>query len=82
MSSSREIPVEWLGEWSQSLYNKGYARGYARGLRRSLLGLLHAWHVAVSPADVIRIQDCTDADQLEEWIRRTVAGCSAEEIFS
>ncbi|MEV0660243.1 hypothetical protein ACIBI3_01775 [Actinomadura luteofluorescens] len=61
---------------------EGLAEGEARGEAKALLLLLEARGLDV-PADVrVRVQGCTDLEQIERWIQRAISADSAEDLFT
>ncbi|WP_034278134.1 hypothetical protein [Haloechinothrix halophila] len=59
----------------------GEARGEAKGEMKALLAVLAARDIAVPTAARERIMSCTDAGQLEAWVRRAVTITTIDELF-
>lgn len=77
-----------LGELAQYFVSKGEAQGEARGEARgeahgravSVLAVLDARGIEVSP-DVRRdVLECRDIDRLDAWMRRAVTARSAADL--
>jgi hypothetical protein len=56
--------------------------GEARGKAHSVLAVLDARGIAVSPEQRDRVLACTDVDQLEGWVRRAITAATIEELFA
>jgi hypothetical protein len=56
------------------------ARGEARGEAQSILRILEARGIAVSPAQREEILRCADRDRLDRWLLRAVQVSSADEV--
>jgi hypothetical protein len=54
--------------------------GEARGCAHALLTLLDARGLAISTADRAKIEACTDAALLDQWIRRAATAESVREV--
>jgi hypothetical protein len=59
---------------------RGEARGQTAGKAASILEILEARSIAVSPAQRQEILGCRDLDRLSRWLRRAVIASSADEI--
>lgn len=60
---------------------KGKAEGEAHGRIAALLQVLAARRIDVPEPERERITTCTDLDQLEIWIRRSVTATNVKELF-
>ncbi|MFY9822587.1 MAG: hypothetical protein WAM82_14475 [Thermoanaerobaculia bacterium] len=58
------------------------ARGEARGEARSILKILEAQGVAVSPEQRQAILSCDDVDRLDRWLLRATRASSVDELIS
>jgi hypothetical protein len=74
----REAAAEAKGEARGVV--QGKARGEIQGKAESILEILAARGLAVSPAQRQEILDCQDLDRLSHWLRRAVLAASAGEI--
>jgi hypothetical protein len=64
-------------------YQSDFARRYfAKGEAQAVLSVLEARDLPVTEAVRERILRCSDADQLEIWLRRAVTAGKAEDLFS
>ncbi|GGK71185.1 hypothetical protein Sme01_26830 [Sphaerisporangium melleum] len=66
-----------LAGWAQ-----GRIEGWLQGWIEAVLVVLEARGVRVSAVDRERVTGCRDADQLEVWLRRSVAVESPQELFA
>jgi hypothetical protein len=57
------------------------ARGEAKGMAESILKILEARGIAVSPAQREEILRCSDFDRLDQWLRRAVLATSADDLI-
>jgi hypothetical protein len=57
------------------------ARGEAKGEAKALLMILQGRHFAITDQDRERITSCTDVQQLEAWIDRSITATSIEDVF-
>ena len=73
---------EYQSDFARRYFHQGKAKGEAKGEARALLTVLAARGIAVSDAARQRITECTDADQLETWIRRAATAISVDEILA
>ncbi|GAB3811926.1 hypothetical protein GCM10027605_52810 [Micromonospora zhanjiangensis] len=69
-------------EYQSDFARRYFYEGKAEGEARALLTVLAARGITVSDADRQRITECTDADQLETWVRRAVTAGSVDDIFA
>jgi hypothetical protein len=74
MLRNREAAAEAMGE------ARGEARGKAEGIAESVLKILEARGVGVSPAQREEILRCADSGRLDRWLRRAVQASSADEV--
>lgn len=64
-------------------YQSDFARRYfAKGEAQAVLSVLEARDLPVAEAVRERILRCSDADQLEIWLRRAVTVRKAEDLFA
>jgi len=61
---------------------RGQAEGRAEGQAKALLTVLEARGVHVRDEARVHILGCTEATQLEAWIRRAVAVDSVDQLFT
>jgi predicted transposase YdaD len=61
---------------------EGEKKGQAEGKAQALLAVLEARGLAVSAAQRARIEGCTDADQLERWVRRAVTAKTTASLLA
>ena len=61
---------------------EGREEGRQEGLARAVLTLLEARGIAVADTTRARIEQCSDLQKLEEWLRRAPTVATADEIFS
>ena len=60
---------------------EGEAKGRAEGEAKALLAVLEARGLRISDEVRRRVLACTDAAQLEDWIRKAVTVASVDELF-
>ncbi|MEV6555308.1 hypothetical protein AB0M22_06315 [Nocardia sp. NPDC051756] len=60
---------------------EGLAAGETKALSRSILDILDARSINVSPDVHLRITSCEDQDVLRSWLRPAVTAASAAELF-
>jgi hypothetical protein len=58
------------------------AEGRAEGVAKSILSVLEARGVAISPSRRQEILACSDLDRLDRWLRRAAFASSADEVSS
>jgi hypothetical protein len=68
-------------ELEKRLEARGEARGEVRGRAVSVLAVLGARGVEVSPAVRERIMICEDVAQLERWLARAVHATDVQDLF-
>ena len=61
---------------------EGKAEGEVKGEAKSILAVLAARRVEVTPDQRTAIERCADVDQLDEWLRRAATAKSADEVFA
>ncbi|HYU35607.1 MAG TPA: hypothetical protein VEW48_25915 [Thermoanaerobaculia bacterium] len=61
---------------------RGEVRGEARGVARSILKILEARGIAVSPAYLEEILGCADLERLNRWLLRASEAASADDVTS
>lgn len=69
-------------EFAQRHEALGEARGEARGEVRALLAVLEARGIELTEQERARIQQSTDLDELDRWVRRAATAASAHELFA
>ena len=78
-----EIP--YRSDFARFHYAKGYEVGLAKAKAESWVGailiVLPARGIAVTPDQESRIRQCTDLDQLDEWLQRAATADSADQVF-
>ena len=78
-NKSNESP--WFRKLRLDLEAIGEAKGKAEGKQEALLLLLSTRKLPVSSAHRTRIQECTDLDLLDLWIRRATTASSMAEVL-
>ncbi|HMA97006.1 MAG TPA: hypothetical protein VKP30_30185 [Polyangiaceae bacterium] len=61
---------------------EGREEGRTEGMARSILAVLEARSIPVAPELRTRIMDCSDLEQLSEWLRRAARATSADELIT
>jgi hypothetical protein len=61
---------------------EGRAEGRTEGVAKSILSVLEARGVAISPSRRQEILACSDLDRLDRWLRRAAFASSADEVSS
>ncbi|MEO3827416.1 hypothetical protein [Actinomadura sp. B10D3] len=69
-------------EWSSDHARRYSAAGYAKGLAVALMYVLRACGIKLGEDELERVNNCTDADQLERWLRRAVVVRDAGALFA
>lgn len=72
---------EYQSDFARHYFRQGEAQGEARGEAKALLAMLAARDITVPTAARERIMSCTDAGQLEDWVRRSVTVTTIDELF-
>jgi hypothetical protein len=63
-------------------YKSDFARGYySEGQAKMILTVFSGRGIAVPESAQIRITECTDLEQLEEWGRRAITAESVDDLF-
>jgi hypothetical protein len=73
---------EYKSEFARRYFSEGEARGEARGEAKAVLAFLSARGIEVSERDRVRISECTDLAQLEEWVRLAATARSVADLFT
>jgi len=81
MRSRYEYQSDFAKKYFSEGRAEGEAKGRAEGEAKALLAVLQARGVPVSDEARGRILACTDAAQLDAWVRKAVAVASADELF-
>lgn len=68
-------------EYQSDFARRYFGQGEAKGEAKALLAVLAARDIAVTTAARERIMSCTDAGQLEVWVRRAVTITTIDELF-
>lgn len=63
------------------LVRDGYRKGKLEGQAKSLLTLLEARGLKVSPAMRTKILACTDAATLDRWLKSSLSASSVAEVL-
>jgi hypothetical protein len=72
---------EFQSDFALRYIAEGKAEGKAEGRASSVIGVLEARGIAMSPEARARILACTDLDVLDDWVRRAVRVEHAEELI-
>lgn len=72
---------EYQSNFARRYFSQGEAKGEAQGEAKAVLAVLAARGIAVPDDARERIESCTDLDQLDEWVRRSVTAESVKELF-
>lgn len=81
----KEIPGETRKKWELSEYEREgawYQTGFEDGLRISLLRLLAARNLSPTPEQRAEIDECTDTDQLQRWLDRSLRAASVAGVLA
>jgi hypothetical protein len=86
----RAKTVEYKSDFARSYYAQGEAKGKAEGKAegeaegeaKSILAVLVARGIAVTPDQESQVKRCTDLDQLDKWLRRAATAESADQVFT
>lgn len=72
---------EYQSDFARRYYGEGKAQGTAEGEAKAVLAVLAARGITV-PDDIRqRINECTDLEQLETWVRRAATADSIYDVF-
>ncbi len=72
---------EFQSDFAKRYIAKGEAKGRAEGRAEALLTVLEARGLRVSDEARARILACTDAAQLDAWVRKAITITSVDELF-
>jgi hypothetical protein len=75
-------PYRYQSDFALRYFNKGQAEGEIKGEIKAVLTVLDARGVELTGEMRKRISECTDADQLDLWIKRAVTAVTADELFA
>lgn len=81
MKSEEETGTPWGDLFFDGLEAEYQARGKAEGKQEALLAVLAARELSLSSEQRQRIQECTEIDVLDHWIRRAATASSADEAL-
>jgi hypothetical protein len=70
-----------FSDFAKRYQAEGEARGEARGEAKAIVAVLAARNIPVTEEARGRINECTDLDQLDTWIRRAATVDSLEALF-
>jgi hypothetical protein len=68
-------------EYRKTFVEEIHDRGKAEGKAGSVLSVLNARGLASSQEQRQRVMSCTDADQLDRWLKRACTATTADEVF-
>jgi hypothetical protein len=72
---------EFQSDFALRYIAEGKAEGEAKGRASSVIGVLEARGIVLTPEARARILACTDLDVLDDWVRRAVTVKRAEELL-
>lgn len=72
---------EYKSDFARGYYREGQAAGEAKGEARMILAVLAARGISVSEVVRLRLAECDDLQQLEDWGRRAATADSIEDVF-
>jgi hypothetical protein len=72
---------DFAGRYITRFERIGLARGEALGEARALLAILDARDIQVSDEVRAQIENCTDVDKLEAWIRRAITASKIQDVL-
>jgi hypothetical protein len=85
----KEMPEETREKWELTEYERegawyqgGLEQGLEQGLRISLLRVLEARGLSPTPEQRAEIDGCSDIDQLQRWLDRSVQAASVAEVLA
>jgi hypothetical protein len=61
---------------------QGIERGRSEGIRQSLLSVLTIRKLSTTKEHLVAIEQCSDAQTLNQWMERAVVASSADEVFA
>jgi hypothetical protein len=80
-TASDDAVVRALRARGHRIFAEERAAGFAEGCAQSLVSIIEARGLALSPDQRRRILDCRDSSLLEQWTRRAVAVAKVSEIW-
>ncbi len=72
---------EYQSDFAKRYVAQGEAKGRAEGRAGAIIAVLSARGIEPSAETLEHINNCTDLEQLDEWVRRAVTANSADELF-
>jgi len=78
----RARTIELATDFAKFHHAQGKEEGKAEGEAKSILAVLAARRITVTPDQRTAIERCTDLGQLDEWLRRAATADSADEVFA
>lgn len=72
---------EFQSDFAKRFIAKGRAEGRAEGRVDALLAVLEARGLHPSDEERARIEECSDLEQLQHWIQRSINATTVEDIF-
>jgi hypothetical protein len=80
-SGNYEFQSDFVKKFLAKGRSEGEAKGEAKGEGRALIAVLEARGVRISDEARARIVACTDAAQLEVWLRKAATASTVDEVF-
>lgn len=77
-----QMLAETIKTWPQKWLKQGQAQGKAEGKQSSIFEICSARGLVLSESQRRRIENTQDLDQLRDWLIKTAAADSVDEIFS
>jgi hypothetical protein len=74
-----EVAIDFYAKFH---HRQGKTEGRAEGEAKSILAVLAARRVEVTPEQRTLIEGCTDVDQLDLWLERAATADCADEVFA
>lgn len=68
-------------EYKNDFFDRAEAQGMAKGKAESLVVVLEYRGMHLTDEQNDRVMSCTDADQLDLWLRRALAATSVGDVF-
>ena len=81
-AAANQAVIEALAAQGEATLRKREAEGEARGKAKTILQVLEARSIAVSPSQREEILRCDDLDRLDRWARRAALAPSAAEVLA
>jgi hypothetical protein len=72
---------EFQSDFVKKFLAQGRSEGEAKGKGSALIAVLEARGVRISDEARARIVACTDAAQLEVWLRKAATASTVDEVF-